>query len=145
MGQASPFKSIALVVEDDVLQRELATTLLEESDMTVIECGSAEDALRLLQKSGGSVSMMFIDVNLTGKIDGIELSHFARRCYPNIHVIVTSGVTPTRSLPEGVTFMPKPWLPLDVLREAERSKRVGAGALAALAPQADTPRSRAPR
>jgi two-component system cell cycle response regulator CpdR len=126
MGQARPFKPIALVVEDDVLLCELATTLLEESDMIVIECGSAEDALRLLQKSGGSVSMMITDVNLTGKIDGIELSHFARHCYPNIHVIVTSGFTPTRGLPEGVTFMPKPWLPLDVLREAERSKRVSA-------------------
>jgi two-component system cell cycle response regulator CpdR len=122
MGQSSPFKPIALVVEDDVLQRELVTTLLEESDMTVIECGSAEDALRLLEKLRGSVSMMFTDVNLTGKIDGIELSHFARQCHPNIHVIVTSGLKPTRSLPEGVMFMPKPWLPLDLLREAERSK-----------------------
>jgi len=34
---------------------------------------------------------------------------------------VTSGLTLTKSLPEGVMFMPKPWLALDVLREAERS------------------------
>ena len=33
MGQASPFKPIALVVEDDVLQRELAVVLLEECRM----------------------------------------------------------------------------------------------------------------
>jgi hypothetical protein len=32
-------------------------------------------------------------------------------------VIVTSGFALTRRLPEGVKFMRKPWLPLDVLRE----------------------------
>jgi CheY-like chemotaxis protein len=65
MGQASPFKPIALVVEDDVLQRELAVTLLEESEMSVIQCESAEGALRVLQKTGGRVSMIFTDVTVT--------------------------------------------------------------------------------
>ena len=37
MGQASPFKPIALVVEDDVWQRELAVVLLEDSEMDVIQ------------------------------------------------------------------------------------------------------------
>jgi DNA-binding NtrC family response regulator len=122
MGQANPFKSMALVVEDDVLQREMVTLLLEESEIGVIQCESAEEALRALEKIGGRVSMIFTDVNLTGKIDGVELAHFATRCYPNIHVIVTSGFALTKGLPEGVMFMPKPWRPLDVLREAERSQ-----------------------
>ena len=38
MGQAGPFKPIALVVEDDIFQRELVVTLLEESEMGIIEC-----------------------------------------------------------------------------------------------------------
>src|ERR1700719_3028544 len=121
MGHASPFKPIALVVEDDVLQRELAVVLLEECEMGVIECESAEGALYVLEKMGGCVSMIFTDVKLGGKIDGVELAHFATQCYPDIHVIVTSGLALTKSLPEGATFMPKPWLPLDVLREAQRS------------------------
>ena len=50
MGQASPFKPIAVVVEDDVLQRELAVVLLEGCEMGVIECESAEGALRVLEK-----------------------------------------------------------------------------------------------
>ena len=119
MGRA--FKPMALVVEDDVLQRELVAALLEESEMGVIQCESAEEALRVLEKTGGRVSMIFTDVSLTGKIDGVELAHFATRCYPNIHVIVTSGLTMMKTLPEGVMFMRKPWLALDVLREAERS------------------------
>jgi CheY-like chemotaxis protein len=122
MGQAGPFKPIALVVEDDEFQRYLVVLLLEESEISVIQCENAEEALRVLEKMGGCVSMMFTDVNLTGKIDGVELAHFATQCYPNIHVIVTSGLALTKSLPEGVMFMSKPWLPLDLLREAERSQ-----------------------
>jgi DNA-binding NtrC family response regulator len=126
MGQANPFKPIALVVEDDAFQRELVVVLLEESEMEVIQCQSAEGALRLLEEMGGCVSMIFTDVNLAGKIDGVELAHFATQRYPNIHVIVTSGLEVTKSLPEGALFMLKPWLPLDVLarlriRAAEHS------------------------
>ena len=120
MGQAKPFKPIAVVVEDDVLQRELVVVLLEESEMSVIQCQSAEEALRVLEKMGGRVSMMFTDVKLAGKIDGVELAHFATRRYPKIRVIVTSGLALPKRLPEGAMFMPKPWLALDVLREAER-------------------------
>jgi DNA-binding NtrC family response regulator len=118
MGQAGPFK----LVEDDVLQRELAVVLLEECEMGVIECENAEGALRVLAKMGGCVSMIFTEVELAGKIDGVELAYFARQCYPDIHAIVTSGLALTKSLPEGATFMAKPWLPLDVLREAQRSR-----------------------
>jgi DNA-binding NtrC family response regulator len=121
MGQQSPYKPIALVVEDDVWQREWVVALLEESEMGIFQCESAEEALRILEKMGGCVSLLFTDVNLVGEIDGVELAHSATQRYPNIHVIVTSGRALTKSLPEGVTFMPKPWLPLDVLREAERS------------------------
>ena len=122
MGQAGPFKPIALVVEDDVWQRQMAVVLLEECEMGVIECESAEAALRALEKMGERVSVIFTDVGLASKIDGVELAHFARQHYPHIHVIVTSGLALTKSLPEGATFMPKPWLPLNVLRKAQRSQ-----------------------
>ena len=122
MGQAKPFKPIALVVEDDELQRELVAMLLEECDMGVIQCESAEAALRVLEKMGGCLSMMFTDVNLAGIIDGVDLAHFAKQRFPDLHVIVTSGVEQTKSLPAGTTFMAKPWRPLDVFRVAERAQ-----------------------
>ena len=120
MGSATPFKPIALVVEDDAIQREDVATLLEESEMGVIQCASAEAALGVLEKMGGCLSLMFTDVNLAGAIDGLELARFAKARFPNLHVIVTSGV-PRTGLPEGTTFLAKPWRALDVLREAERS------------------------
>jgi DNA-binding NtrC family response regulator len=122
MGQANPFTPIALVVEDDELQRELVAMLLEECDMGVIQCESAEAALRVLEKMGGCLSIMFTDVNLAGIIDGVDLAHFARQRFPDLDVIVTSGTAQTKSLPEGTTFMAKPWRTLDVLRVAERAQ-----------------------
>jgi two-component system cell cycle response regulator CpdR len=74
MEQAS--SPVALVVEDDFLQREIVAVLLEESEMDVIRCDSAEMALRVLARNDGSVAMVFTDVNLAGKIDGVELAHF---------------------------------------------------------------------
>ncbi len=118
MGQASPFKPIALVVEDDIMQRAVAAMLLEESGMGVIQCESAEAALRVLEKMGGCCSLMFTDVNLSGRMDGVELAHLAHVRCPNLRVVVTSGRALKAGLPDGATFMSKPWLPLDLLREA---------------------------
>lgn len=76
----------------------------------------------MLEKMDGYVTIMFTDINLAGKIDGVELANLAARLYPEIHVVVTSALALTKSLPEGAMFMPKPWLSIDVLREAERSQ-----------------------
>jgi DNA-binding NtrC family response regulator len=120
MGQAAPFKPIALVVEDDIWQRQMVVVLLEESDMGVIQCESAEAAIGVLEKAGGCISMMFTDVSLAGRIDGVELACMTTRRWSNIHVVVTSGLALTKRLPDRALFLPKPWLPLDVLREVER-------------------------
>lgn len=122
MGQATPFKPIALVVEDDELQRDMVAMLLEECEMAVIQCESAENALDVLDKLGGSLSMMYADVNLSGDMNGVELAQAAATRYPNIHVVVASGNALPQALPKAVLFMQKPWLPLDLLREAERAQ-----------------------
>ena len=122
MALAGPLKPIALVVEDDELQRELVVMLLEESEMGVIQCESAESALDVIDKLGPSLAMLYTDVNLAGPLDGVELAHRAHREYPNIHVVVASGYGLKKNLPENALFMAKPWLALDLLREAERAQ-----------------------
>jgi two-component system, cell cycle response regulator CpdR len=122
MGQSTPFKPIALVVEDDEMQRELVALLLEECDMGVIQCESAETAIEVLDKLGSSMAMLYTDVNLSGSMTGVELAHVAAKDYPNIHVVVASGRDLPDELPDQALFMPKPWLTLDLLREAERSQ-----------------------
>ena len=126
MGQSKPLRATALIVEDDQMQREMIGCLLEESHFDVIECESAEAAEIVLQRRGGSLSLMMTDVSLAGNMDGVELAHIAKRCNPAIDVIVTSGQPLPHDLPEGARFWPKPWAPLDVIRIAERMTAVRA-------------------
>ena len=121
MGQV--FKPTALVVENDELQRSLVVALLEESDMKVIQCETAEAALLVLEKFGDRVSMMFTNVELAGQMDGIDLATVAKARLPDLHVIVTSGASQLRRYQDGTSFMAKPWSPIDVLIEAQKSRR----------------------
>ena len=66
MGQSTPFRAKALVVEDDPMQREMIGLLLEESDFDVIECESAEAAELVLQRVADSLVLLMTDVNLAG-------------------------------------------------------------------------------
>ncbi len=114
-------RTTALVVENDEMQRALVSVLLEESDMNVIQCESAEAAVLVLEESGDSVSLVFTDVDLAGIMDGIELAHIAKQRFPDMHILVTSGSPRVRRLPDGSVFMAKPWNPIDLLREAEKT------------------------
>ncbi len=119
MGQAQPFRATALVVEDDAMQREMLSLLLEESGYQVIQCESAEAAERVLDKSAGALCLMMTDVQLAGRMNGVELAHVAKDLNPKLDVVVTSGRPLRQPLPAGAKFWAKPWAPLDVLREAE--------------------------
>jgi two-component system, cell cycle response regulator CpdR len=131
MGQSNPFRATALIVEDDPLQREMIGLLLEESDFDVIECESAEAAELVLQRCAGSLSLMMTDVSLAGLMNGVELAHIAKRCNPALDVIVTSGRPLRQPLPDGASFWPKPWAPLDIIRVAEKMSHAMAAPAAA--------------
>jgi two-component system, cell cycle response regulator CpdR len=121
MGQSKPFRATALVVEDDPMQREMISLLLEESHFDVIECESAEAAEAVLRRIAGELSLVMTDVSLAGSMNGVALAYVAKRCNPKLDVIVTSGEPLPEPLPEGVAYWSKPWAPLDIIRLAERT------------------------
>ena len=120
MGQSKPFRATALVVEDDPMQREMICLLLEETEMDVIECESAEAAELVLGQADASLVLLMTDVQLAGHMNGVELAHLAKKYNPDMDVIVTSGRPLRQELPDGAKFWTKPWAPLDVIREAEK-------------------------
>jgi DNA-binding NtrC family response regulator len=119
MGQAKPLRALALIVEDDALQREMISMLLEESEYEVILCETAEEALLVLDRKGRKLSFLMTDINLAGRMSGAELAAIARSRHPALDVVVTSGEPLNGRLPDGIKFWAKPWAALDVLREAE--------------------------
>jgi CheY-like chemotaxis protein len=121
MGQSHQFRATALVVEDDPMQREMLSVLLEESHYDVIECESGEAAELVLRRNADRIDFLMTDVSLAGNMNGVTLAHIARHCNPRLEVVVTSGRPLPQPLPEGVQYWVKPWAPLDVIRMAERS------------------------
>jgi FixJ family two-component response regulator len=120
MGRAKP---VAVVVEDEAAVRDIAVTLFEESEMRVVPCDSAEKAFATLCQHGDETAILFTDVRLPGLMDGIDLAHRVKRMWPHVRIILTSGYSDTAAdLPEDVIYMPKPWLALDVLMQAERAQ-----------------------
>ncbi|MGY3440227.1 response regulator [Bradyrhizobium sp. USDA 4473] len=119
MGQSKPYRAKALVVEDDPMQREMISLLLEESEFDVISCESAEAAELVLQGNSDNVVLMMTDVELAGHMTGIELAYAAKKYKPDLDVVVTSGRPLRQRLPDGAMFWSKPWAPLDVIRLAE--------------------------
>jgi DNA-binding NtrC family response regulator len=120
MGQSKPFRPIALVVEDDPIQREMIALLLEETSYDVIQCEDAETAELALKNR--HPALLVTDVTLVGAMNGIELVESARQINPSLRVIVMSGKPPARALPDGVTFFAKPFYPVELLREVSGSK-----------------------
>jgi CheY-like chemotaxis protein len=120
---ARPTGPIALIVEDDPIVRELAAALLEESDLRVVECEDAEQAFASLCKFGEEIALIFADVRLPGLLDGVDLAQRAKVLWPHITMVVTTGYPGARleALPDNVVYMPKPWLALDVLMQAEHA------------------------
>lgn len=112
---------VALVVEDDVDQRLLLAALLELPGMRVLQCDSAEDAIRLLDRMNGKVCLLLTDVELSGTMNGAALAAITERRFPWIRLIVSSGAGRPKAMPAGAKFIPKPWVATEILREAERA------------------------
>ena len=114
----SQTKRYALVVEDDIGQREMVIVLLEGAGFEVLQSDTAEAAMIILQQAGHDLSLLVSDVRLNGDMPGSQLARFARQLFPNIKVIITSGKE-WPVLPDGAIFLRKPWKPLDLVREAK--------------------------
>lgn len=121
MGQSRPYRATALVVEDDPMQREMISLLLEESHFDVIECETAEAAEAVLRRIAADLALVMTDVSLAGDMNGVALAHVAKCCNPALDVVVTSGDPLPEPLPQGTQYWAKPWAPLDVIRLAERT------------------------
>ena len=114
---------IALIVEDDADLRELGAAVLEETDLRVVECVDAEEAMAVMAREGENVALVFADVRLPGVLDGVDLARRVKALWPHVSMVVTSGYGARRpeKLPDTVAYMPKPWLALDVLMQAEKA------------------------
>lgn len=79
-----------LVVEDDENVRATTKAILENAGFEITEAGSAAAALSILE-TDSEIDVVFSDVVMPGRINGIELFRTIRKHFPRIHVALTSG------------------------------------------------------
>ncbi len=66
--------------------------------------------------------MLVTDVQMPGRLDGLELVGILRRLWPKLAMLVTSGgplVNPM-ALPPQVRFVAKPWRPAELAARIEQ-------------------------
>jgi PAS domain S-box-containing protein len=113
-----------LVVEDDVMVRQLARRTLEGLGYSVLEANSGSEALILLEKGSPSVELILIDVVMPG-LSAKALTDRVRRSHPNLPLLFMSGypgedVVRRGLLPREAAFVQKPFSPEELGRSVRR-------------------------
>ena len=98
-----------LLVEDELLVRELASEDLGDAGFEVTAAGNGDDALALLRE-GRRFDLLFTDIRMPGAIDGWQLAREAREMLPDIRVIYATGLgDAANGLAEGERYVRKPY------------------------------------
>ena len=116
---------VVALIEDEPFVRDVAASELMEHGFRVVEFASADAALPWLESHGGDVAVLVTDVQMPGKLNGLELVSIVRQLWPSLAMLVTSGgplVNPSR-LPPLVRFVPKPWRPVDLANRVAQMAR----------------------
>jgi len=117
-----------LVVEDDDEVAALTVEMINQLGYDTTRVASAEAALGALADRR-CVDIVFSDVMMPGRMNGVELAQEIRRRRPNLPVLLTSGYAESARRKAGgqqVKIIPKPYR-IDELRDALAAVRQDGG------------------
>jgi PAS domain S-box-containing protein len=111
---------IILLVEDNAPVREFAKTQLLYLGYQVLEAANGKDALAMLREHP-EIELLFTDVVMPGGLNGRELALEARKLYPALKVLFTSGYAESAILDMGlldehIQLLNKPYSRLQLAR-----------------------------
>ena len=100
---------VILVVEDEILVRSPVAEFLRTAGYKVIEAANAAEAVAVFV-TGTAIDLVFSDIDMPGRMDGVGLARWISRHHPGIHVILSSGISHAART-KGITapFLPKPY------------------------------------
>jgi CheY-like chemotaxis protein len=108
-----------LVVEDELMVRMPIVEYLRDCGYHVVEASDATEAIAATDAEG-SVSVVFSDIRMPGKMDGFGLAEWFRSHHPEVPVLLTSGYNGARSLGSNAVsvsrFIEKPYSQTQVAR-----------------------------
>jgi PAS domain S-box-containing protein len=104
-----------LLVEDELLVRQLTHEILHRSGYQVLEAGDGLEALQLLREYPARIDLLLTDVVMP-RMSGRELVELARPLRPEMRILYVSGyseeaIARQGQLTEGIELLAKPFTP----------------------------------
>lgn len=99
-----------LIVDDNAMARVYAVLVVEDAGYSALIADDADGALDALT-AHPRIGALFTDVDMPGRMDGLELAAHARRLRPDLGILIASGKAepPQNDLPERAVFLSKPY------------------------------------
>jgi two-component sensor histidine kinase len=128
MASEQEQSTYVLVVEDEMVLRMKAVDMVEDAGFVPIEAVNADEAIRILE-SRPDISLLFTDIQMPGKMDGLKLAHAVHRRWPEIKIVLVSGqiVVTDEDKPAESRFFSKPLTSDKMI--AELQEMIGTGVL----------------
>jgi CheY-like chemotaxis protein len=105
-----------LLVEDEMLVRELAFEDLSEAGHEVTTAGTGDEALAILRQDSG-FEVLFTDIRMPGVVDGWQLADEGKQLIPTLKVIYATGLNDdTDRIGPGEKLLIKPYRKADLLK-----------------------------
>jgi two-component system, response regulator PdtaR len=115
--ELSDRRVVVVVTEDEALMRMVAVEVLNAQGFVTIEASHAAAALKICESRADEVDVLFTDIRMPGRMNGLELAHRVRGQWPWISVVIASGnfLGNADELPAGARFLSKPYDMQDVV------------------------------
>lgn len=119
-----------LVVEDNEAMRKVVSRQLGELGYHVLEAGNASAALEMLT-AGDRVDLLFTDIVMPGKLDGLGLAREVTARWPALKVVLTSGFPESKLNGQnepvtGIRLLSKPYRKEELARVIRETLENGA-------------------
>lgn len=109
-----------LLVEDEVLIRLMLAEELRGRGLQVLEASNADEAAIILESSL-PVQLLFTDIRMPGRMDGVALAKFAQARFPRLKLIIASSRRPEHPVRDlADAFLAKPYDLGEVIEQVER-------------------------
>jgi PAS domain S-box-containing protein len=120
VGQPTGGSETILLAEDDTAVRQLAAKVLRQWGYTVLEARDGDEALGVARSQRERIDLLVTDVVMPG-LGGRALAVKVSEDNPSLRVLYASGYTADQLVQRDgrarVSFLAKPFLPLDLVRK----------------------------
>jgi CheY-like chemotaxis protein len=105
-----------LLVEDEMLVRELALEDLTDAGHDVTAAATGDEGLAIL-RNDSNFEVLFTDIRLPGEVDGWDLAAKGKQLIPSLKVIYATGLNDdTDRIGPGEKMLAKPYRRDDLLK-----------------------------